>query len=173
MHLDGARLANACVKEGKTLKEYTEPFDTVSICLSKALGCPIGSIIVGKDEVIQRAKHFRKLWGGGWRQAGILASAAIYALDNHWDRLAEDHENAKFLRDSLVQIGFKEELPTETNQIFVNSKDLGITFDQLSEKCREHGILIPDGSYSGRLVTHLQTNREHCEKLVEIIKKAV
>ena len=171
LHLDGARLANACVKTGKTLKEYAEPFDTLSICLSKSLGCPIGSMIVGSNKVIQRAKHFRKLFGGGWRQAGILASAALFALDHHWDRLQEDHDNASYLQQRLTALGFAVDFPTETNQVWVNSEPLGVTFDELAAECRKKGLILPGGMHSCRLVTHLQTSRESCELLVTTIEQ--
>ena len=170
LHLDGARLPNACVKEGKSLKEYAEPFDTLSICLSKSLACPIGSVIVGSTAMIQKAKHFRKLFGGGWRQSGFLASAAVYALDHHWDRLVDDHDNANYLIRNLLQMGFTEEVPTETNQIFINSENMGITWNTLAAACRKAGLLVPGGQYSCRLVTHIQTPRDACDRLLSVIQ---
>ena len=173
LHLDGARLPNACVKAGLSLAEFTEPFDSISICLSKSLGCPIGSVIVGSNEMIQRAKHFRKLFGGGWRQAGILASAGLFAFDHHWDRLAEDHANAEYLTKEFIELGFQLEIPTETNQIWLNSKPLNVTFDEISAACKKEGIRIPNGKHSARIVTHIQTPKQHCSKLIEIFKQVL
>jgi threonine aldolase len=153
-----------------SLLEYAAPFDTLSICFSKSLGCPIGSVVVGSAKIIQRAKHFRKLFGGGWRQAGVLASAALYALDHHWDRLAEDHEVACYLRDQLVALGFEEDILTQTNQVWLSSKQLGVTFTELSSSCRKAGILIPQGNTLCRLVTHLQTSKESCDVLLNVVQ---
>lgn len=102
VHLDGARLFNACVAAGVSPAEYSAHFDTVSICLSKGLGAPIGSVMAASAEHIEVARRFRKIWGGGWRQAGILAAAGLYALDNNIDRLADDHRNAAAFASRLA-----------------------------------------------------------------------
>lgn len=99
MHLDGARLWNACVATGHSLADYCQYFDTVSLCLSKGLGAPIGSILLTTSALCSKARHFRKLFGGGWRQAGILAAGGIYSIDHHWTRMKEDHDNAKILEE--------------------------------------------------------------------------
>ena len=159
------------MKAGLSLGEFVQPFDTVSVCLSKSLGCPIGSVILGPKNIIQKAKHYRKLLGGGWRQAGMLAAAGIYALDHHWDRLAVDHDNASFLAAGLQKLGFQLLIPTETNQVWIDSSPLGITFDDLAKECRKFGVIIPNGGSTCRLVTHLQTTRSNCETLLSIISQ--
>ena len=110
-HLDGARLWNAVAASGVSAAEYAAPFDTVSVCLSKGLGAPVGSILVGSAEDIDRARHHRKLLGGGWRQAGLLAAAGRHALQHHCARLAEDHANAAALADGLIDLGFEVQTP--------------------------------------------------------------
>ena len=104
MHMDGARLWHATIETGIPENEYSKYFDTVSVCFSKGLGAPIGSALAGDTTIIQRAERFRKQYGGGMRQAGIVAAGALYALDNHRERLAEDHANARFLAESLSVI---------------------------------------------------------------------
>jgi len=132
-HLDGARLMNAVVATGLSASELAKPFDTVSLCFSKGLGCPIGSVLVGSTDWIRRALRRRKVLGGGMRQVGILAAAAIYALDHHVERLADDHENARRLAEAignldpkLVRLKYKK---TETN------RECSITFVILSCSC--------------------------------------
>jgi len=169
LHLDGARLPNACVAQGITLEEAASPFDSLSICLSKSLGCPIGSVVVGTKDLIKKARHFRKLFGGGWRQAGFLAAACSYALDNHWEGLAEDNANARHLSDGFEAIGFSLDVPTESNQVWINSSPLGLPIASLVANAREKGILLmPSDEHSTRLVTHLQTSRQACDTLLSL-----
>jgi len=172
MHLDGARLWNASIKTGVELKTYCQYFDTISLCFSKGLGAPVGSVLVGSKVDIEKARHFRKLFGGGWRQAGILAQGALYALDHHWSRMKEDHENAAHLSIELVKLGFKLDFPVETNILFINSKDLGLDLSlvakRLKEKRRIH-IGDPHG-FSVRLVVHLQISRQAIDALIDEIK---
>jgi len=174
MHLDGARLWNACIATGYSLKDYCQYFDSVSLCLSKGLGAPIGSILVGDKSFIERSKQYRKLFGGGWRQAGILAAACIYAIDNHWQKMKVDHENAKILRSGLVKLGFEADEP-QTNMVYANSKKLNITFEHIIEEIekrntKEEKVLIEGGPYEARIVVHHQTPKEGIEKLLSILE---
>ena len=173
-HLDGARLWNAVAASGVTAGEYAAPFDTVSVCFSKGLGAPVGSVLVGSAAHIEKARHFRKYLGGGWRQAGLLAAACLHALDHHRDRLVEDHDAAFELANGLAALGFAIETP-QTNMVWceppadLSPAAFGEVVDALH---REDGVLI-GGAYGGpssrqpfgdakralRFVTHLQTPR--------------
>lgn len=118
LHLDGARVFNALVATGENPFDYGKYFDTISVCLSKGLGAPVGSVLLGSEKLIREAKRVRKVMGGGWRQAGFLAAAGLYALDNHVQRLAEDHQRAKTIGNTLQELPFVEEiLPVDTNII--------------------------------------------------------
>ncbi len=162
-HLDGARLWNALVAKNETAGQYGDLFDTISVCLSKGLGCPVGSVLVGDKKTIDKALRIRKILGGGMRQSGYLAAAGIYALDNHINRLAEDHKKAKEIGEVLTTLPFiKQVEPIETNiVIFTLNTDVDETafFEALKEK----GIyLISMGQGKLRMVTHLDyTNSQH------------
>jgi len=161
VHLDGARIWNACAASGLSPADYARPFDTIACCFSKGLGAPVGSAIVGDRATITRAHRFRKMFGGAMRQVGILAAAAIYALDHHRERLAEDHEHARVLADALTAVaGLKLVFPVETNMVFV---DLSAPLPDAATVCanlKPHGILaMPMGSRRIRLVTHLDITR--------------
>lgn len=174
MHLDGARVFNAFVAGGYNANDIGPLFDTISICLSKGLGCPMGSILVGDAESIRRARLARKQFGGALRQSGIMAAGAEYALDNHVDRLAEDHENARLLADGLNAIeGINVEEGVETNLVFFTiDAELG-TAVQLSGKLREQGILIgPMGGQRMRGCTHLDITREDVIAVSEAVRAA-
>ena len=155
VHLDGARLMNAAVKLGVPAKQIVDPVDSVSLCLSKGLGTPAGSVLVGSHDFIARARRMRKLVGGGMRQVGILAAAGIYALDHHIERLAEDHANALRLADQLgriSQVTIKLD-EIETNMVFMRlpKGSAGPLRNYLSER----GIILGGGEPTIRLVTHL------------------
>ena len=155
VHLDGARLMNAAVKLGVPAKQIVDPVDSVSLCLSKGLGTPAGSVLVGSHDFIARARRMRKLVGGGMRQVGILAAAGIYALDHHIERLAEDHANALRLADQLgriSQVTIKLD-QIETNMVFMRLPD-GST-GPLRKYLSERGIILGGGEHTIRLVTHL------------------
>jgi threonine aldolase len=172
LHLDGARVFNAAVKQKVLISEITRHYDSVSFCLSKGLGAPVGSVLVGSHELIERAHRWRKMAGGGMRQAGVLAAAGIYALKHHIVRLVEDHQNAKALAEGLSTVdGLVVELDTvETNMVFVTS-DLE-TQPQLIETLKEHGVLV--GGYGQlRLVTHLDINAEDVSVVVDAFERAV
>lgn len=166
-HLDGARLFNALVAKNESPKQYGELFDTISICLSKGLGAPVGSILLGTKEHIAKALRIRKLFGGGMRQAGYLAAAAIYALDNHVERLAEDHQRAKKIGATLESCSFiKSVEPIETNIVIFYTKDEIDENDFVAKMAQKdiHFISMGDGKL--RMVTHLDFTEKMLEKLI-------
>jgi len=170
-HLDGARLFNALVAKNETPKQYGELFDTISICLSKGLGAPIGSILLGSKEAIAKALRIRKLFGGAMRQAGFLAAAAIYALDNHVERLADDHQKAKQIEAVLNSLSYVKKVePVETNiLIFYVNDDLDA--DDFIAKMASKGILLtPMGDGKIRIVTHLDFTHQMLDKLLSEFK---
>jgi threonine aldolase len=170
-HLDGARLFNALVAKNETPKQYGEIFDTISICLSKGLGAPVGSLLLGSKERIAKALRVRKLFGGGMRQAGFLAAAAIYALDNHVDRLAEDHQKAKIIEAELKSLSYVKKVePVETNILifYVNDE---LNADEFIAKMAEKGILLtPMGDGKIRIVTHLDFTNDMLDQLLKELK---
>jgi threonine aldolase len=172
LHLDGARVFNAAVRQKVPVSEITRFYDSVSFCLSKGLGTPVGSVLVGSCELIERAHRWRKMAGGGMRQAGILAAAGIYALKNHVASLVDDHQNARDLAEALSTIdGLDVELDTvETNMVFVTS-DLE-TQPRLIEALKRCGVLV--GGYGQlRLVTHHDIDAEDIPVVFEAFEKAV
>lgn len=175
-HLDGARLFNAAVASKISVKEICAGFDTVSICFSKGLGCPMGSVLVGSAQDIRKARRVRKMLGGALRQAGIVAAAAVYALDNNIDRLAEDHANAKAFAESISTIdGIQVDVANvETNLVFFNlEKELG-NAGQLSQALRERGVRIGGmGVQTLRACTHLDVSREQCLQAASAIRECV
>ncbi len=156
-HLDGARLWNALVKKNETPSQYGQLFDTISVCLSKGLGCPIGSLLLGTKEHMDKAMRIRKLFGGGMRQSGFLAAAAIYALDNHIERLAEDHKKAEEIGAALSSKPFiKKVEPIETNIIIFEIDEAYMSSTDFVAKLLERDILIIGmGQGKLRMVTHL------------------
>ena len=165
-HLDGARLFNALVETGETPKQYGDVFDTISICLSKGLGCPVGSLLLGTREVITKAKRFRKVMGGGWRQAGFLAAAGIYALDHQVDRLKEDHMRARVIGEIFEHKPEVEEIyPVDTNIVIIRiSSDISAPdyVNQLSES----GIkAVTFGKDLVRFVTHHDFTDDHLQEM--------
>ncbi|QDG53464.1 low-specificity L-threonine aldolase [Persicimonas caeni] len=163
-HLDGARLFNAAVALGVGAGELARPFDTVSICLSKGLGAPVGSVLCGPADFIERARRWRKVLGGGWRQAGVLAAAGIIALRDHVDSLADDHEHARLLADGLTRAGFEVDGP-HTNTLFVTID--ARAQDEIADFMLERGVQIYVRGPVLRLVTHRDLARSDIEKVVE------
>lgn len=161
LHLDGARLYNAAVKLGVDAREITQHFDSVSVCLSKGLGAPIGSVLCGSAELIGKARRLRKMVGGGMRQAGILAAAGLYALDHHVQRLADDHANAQLLADGLRAAGYEVE-PVQTNMVYVA---VGNKADAIKAFAAERGIKLSAAARL-RMVTHLDISRVQIEQVV-------
>jgi threonine aldolase len=171
-HLDGARLWNALVAKNETTKQYGEAFDSISICLSKSLGCPVGSVLLGKKDFIKKARRIRKAFGGGMRQAGFIAAAGIYALQNNIDRLAEDHENAKKIAEAIAKKTFtKFVLPVETNIIIFELND-GMTAPELVSKLKENNILgYAISPNRVRLVIHLDISKEMVLQTIQIFNQ--
>ena len=161
LHLDGARLYNAAVQLGVEARVITEHFDSVSVCLSKGLGAPVGSVLCGSEDLIGKARRLRKMVGGGMRQAGGLAAAGLYALDHQVQRLADDHANARLLADGLRQEGYSVE-PVQTNMVYVR---LGEQAEALKAFAGERGIRL-SAAPRLRLVTHLDVDREQIEQVV-------
>jgi threonine aldolase len=151
-HLDGARVFNAAVATGALLRELCAPFDSVSICFSKGLGAPVGSVLVGGKELLTRAHRWRKMLGGGMRQSGVLAAACLYALEHNVDRLVHDHANAERLARGLAQIAQIEVTGQATNMVFLRIPQQDCA--PLEAWLKQRGILI-QALYDSRLVTHL------------------
>eukprot|EP00164_Ancoracysta_twista_P005379 GFYU01007360.1.p1 GENE.GFYU01007360.1~~GFYU01007360.1.p1 ORF type:complete len:364 (+),score=81.21 GFYU01007360.1:52-1143(+) len=172
MHLDGARIWNAIVKTGQPASDYGKHFDTISVCLSKGLGAPIGSVMLGSEERVLKGRHVRKLMGGGWRQAGVIAAAGLYAIDHQWERMAEDHQNAVELNEGMREIGFETQ-PSVTNMVFADSRPLGVTFDQLAGPLSQEKILIAPSGHTTRLVLHMDVDRKAIQRLLGGFKRAL
>jgi threonine aldolase len=169
-HLDGARIWNASVATGVTVKEYASHFDSISCCLSKGLGAPIGSIIGGSKDFIREAYRVRKSWGGGMRQAGVIAAAGLYALQNNIHRLAKDHVNAKYLAEKLAELNNVEINLQAVHTNIVTFKPVKHKFVEVIETCKLNGLLISEGKPGWlRAVTHLDVNLEQIKKAVEIL----
>ena len=170
-HLDGARLWNALVAKSETTQQYGALFHTISVCLSKGLGCPVGSVLVGSKETIQRAIRVRKIFGGGMRQAGFLAAAGIYALDNHIDRLAEDHKKAKEISTLLASLPYiKSVAPTETNIVIFEIDEQQRSLEDFLNSLKQNDIhIIGMGQGKLRIVTHLDYTDKMHNAFMEII----
>jgi threonine aldolase len=171
LHLDGARLFNALVETGESPADWGAQFDTISICLSKGLGCPIGSVLLGTKADIKRAKKVRKVFGGGMRQAGFLAAAGIYALDHQVERLKEDHHRARILGEFLVQAPHVAEvLPVATNIVIARLE--GISPEAYLQQLAAQGIKgVKFGKDLVRFVTHLDFGDDHLEEFGKRIGK--
>ncbi|WP_220718496.1 low-specificity L-threonine aldolase [Agarivorans litoreus] len=170
LHLDGARIFNAIVKSGEDERKLVDPFDSFTICLSKGLGAPIGSLLLGSEEFIARATRIRKMLGGGMRQAGIIAAAGQYVLENNVQRLADDHANALYLAEQLATI---EELSCEPNLVQTNivyATCLKQQSSALAAALAEQGILMTAGAPM-RFVTHLNVNKQDIDTLIAAIKQ--
>jgi len=170
-HLDGARLWNALVANGESPKQYGELFDTISVCLSKGLGCPMGSVLIGNKELMQGALRVRKILGGGMRQVGFAAAAGLYALDNHFERLSEDHKKAKEIGEVLSKLAsIKKVEPIETN-IIIFELHTDVDETQFLNNLNEKGIrIIGMGSNKLRMVTHLDYTDDMHEMLLRELK---
>jgi threonine aldolase len=162
LHLDGARLYNAAVKQGVPARDITRHFDSVSVCLSKGLGAPVGSVLCGSEELIGKARRWRKVVGGGMRQSGLLAAAGLYALEHQVARLAEDHANAERLADGLRGLGYAVE-PVQTNMVYAQ---VGEQAGALKAFCAERGIRLTAAPRL-RMVTHLDVSAEDIERVLE------
>jgi threonine aldolase len=176
MHLDGARLWNAVVASGVPAKTWGEPFDSVSVCFSKGLGAPVGSALAGPREYVARARRVRKLFGGGMRQAGVIAAAALYALENHVERLAEDHRNARVVAGAIADTpGLRLSPPeVETNLIwFEVDPELGPA-KAVAAALKERGVHVHVmGPQTLRACTHLDVSAAQAERAAELVRRTV
>jgi threonine aldolase len=167
VHLDGARLFNAQIATGVPAREWAAHADTVSVCSSKGLGAPVGSLLAGSEEIIREARRARKAFGGGMRQAGIIAAASLYAFENNIDRLAEDHERAKRLAEGLSEAGLYVE-PPETNLLLA---EVGDATSFLGALARKGVLTTPRSASAVRFCTHLDVDDEDVEKAIEAAAK--
>ena len=172
LHLDGARVFNALVATGYKAAAYGHYFDGISVCLSKGLGAPVGSVLLGASNMIKQARRIRKVLGGGMRQAGFLAAAGIYALDHHIDRLAEDHQHAKALAQALVQTDYVNQvIPVETNIVLFEVADK-FNAEEVVRAFARKGILCnATSAKTVRLVTHLDISAAMIDQAIEMIAK--
>lgn len=164
LHLDGARLLNAATASGMSAAERAAPFDTVSLCFSKGLGAPVGSVLAGSRALMRSARRYRKMLGGGMRQAGIIAAGALYAIEHHVARLAEDHAKARRMAEVLAAAGVRV-VPPETNIVMMELPAEGPDADTLVARARERGLLLASmGARRLRAVTHLDVEAAACER---------
>lgn len=174
VHLDGARLMNACVARGVQPTAYTRHAHSVSMCFSKGLGAPVGSIVAGPHAFVQRARRFRKMFGGGMRQAGLLAAAALYALAHNVERLAEDHAHARRLAAALAELpGIQLDPATvETNIVIFGVAERHGTSADFTARLRAHGVwMLPISPQRIRAVTHLDVAEAHVERAIAVLRE--
>jgi threonine aldolase len=172
LHLDGARIFNALAETGESTTETGKSFDSISICLSKGLGAPVGSLLLGDKEFIRKARRVRKVFGGGMRQAGILAAAGLYALKNNVGRLKEDHQKAKLIGEELKSVSFVESvLPVYTNIVIFHLRKERMGGGVFEAKLKEQGIRVSAfGKDTIRMVTHLDFTDSMLNKTLEVLK---
>lgn len=176
LHIDGARIFNAVVASGITPPEWGRRCDSISFCLSKGLGCPVGSMLMGSREFIARARRLRQILGGGWRQAGILAAAGLHALDHHVGRLADDHANAQHFARLISEIrGLKLVFDeTQTNLVFFDIAGSGLSAGEVSRRLRQRGVAMAmRGGSTFRAVTHLDVSRADAEQAATALREAL
>lgn len=170
-HLDGARIFNSLVETGVDYTTYGQQFDSISVCLSKGLGTPVGSVLIGTAAQIKAARRIRKVLGGGMRQAGVLAAAGLFALEHNIQRLKEDHRRAKLIGEMVKKISFVEEVfPVETNIVVFGIKP-ALSVEKIVSDLKSKGVLcVPFGPGLIRMVTHLDFKEEDLNKLSEVLK---
>jgi threonine aldolase len=176
LHLDGARICNAAVASVRSLADMAAPFDSASVCLSKGLGAPVGSVLVGGVDFIRRARRARKLLGGGMRQAGILAAAGLFALRHNVSRLAEDHRRAHALGERLATVpGFSVDLRSvETNMVFASTRPSGRRASDVAKLLSEAGVLcLAESPWRIRFVTHLDVDDVDVEEAGEVVARTM
>ncbi|HND10223.1 MAG TPA: GntG family PLP-dependent aldolase [Pseudomonadota bacterium] len=174
IHLDGARLWNAAVALGVPDAEIAAPFDTVSVCLSKGLGAPVGSLVCGPVDVIHKARRFRRMYGGAMRQAGVLAAAGIYALSQNYQRLAEDHHNARRIAEVIGDLRYVSVVPPQTNILLFDLAPPLPDAAEVTARLKAQGVLVaPFGPRRVRLVTHLDVDRTACEEAAQRIRQVL
>jgi threonine aldolase len=176
LHLDGARLLNAAVATGIPASEYGRRFDTVTLCLSKGLGCPLGALLATSSELVWHARRGKHLMGGAMRQAGIVAAAGVYALEHNVDRLAEDHARARRLAEALYTAGVPVELEqVETNFVQVDVGPLGMTREEAMARMKEEGVLLSTTVWPTKLraVAHLDVTDDDIDAAIDAIPRAL
>lgn len=174
MHLDGARLWNASQETGVSLKEYGKLFDSMSLCLSKGVGAPIGSIVVGSHKFIDRVRFNRKLFGGGWRQAGFMAVAAKYGIDNIVPTMKETHKLAKYMADQLVAMGIDLQIPCHTSMVFIDTARAGLRVERdLIPALAERNIKMGGMGTKARMVLHHQIDRQGVDSFLKVVRDAI
>jgi threonine aldolase len=176
LHLDGARLMNAAVATATPPAEYGGLCDTVTLCLSKGLGCPLGALVAGSSKLMEEARHRKHRFGGAMRQAGIVAAAGLYSLDHHVERLAEDHARARRLAEGLLAAGVPIDLEqVETNFVQINVRPLALGEDEALERLKAEGVGLSSTLKPGvlRAVTHLDIGDEDIERAIEVIPRAL
>jgi threonine aldolase len=175
LHLDGARIWNAHVESGVALSEYGKYFETVSVCLSKGLGAPVGSVLLSTRKNIEKARIWRKRYGAGMRQIGLLAAAGHYALDHNINRLADDHAKAQILAKAINSVVPKAINPVNvhTNILAINLNELPFTSSEIAERCKKEGVLISAlGSKFARVITHMDISEPDVITAAEVLKRA-
>ncbi|MEL6719091.1 MAG: GntG family PLP-dependent aldolase [Bacteroidota bacterium] len=172
LHLDGARLFNALVETSESTETIGTEFDSISICLSKGLGAPVGSLLIGKEAFIKQARRFRKVMGGGMRQAGYLAAAGLFALENHVERLKIDNDRTKLIAEVLADLEYVENIRPVHSNILIFDVKPPFTADTFLAKLKEEGILaVAFGPQTIRFVTHLDVTEQMMEKILEVLKR--
>ena len=172
LHMDGARLANACVKSGTKASDYAACVDSLWLDYTKGLGAPVGATLAGSRDFIKESWRHKQMMGGSMRQSGVIAAAALYALDHNWDRLAEDHDNARYLSEGIANIkGLEIDVPRmETNLVFFEVTKPGWTAAKLVDACKERGVGIGANTTTRiRAVTHLDVNRADIDTALKVI----
>lgn len=171
LHLDGARLWNALIAKNETARQYGEIFDSISVCLSKGMGTPVGSLLLGKTDFIKKARRVRKVFGGGMRQAGYLAAAGIYALENNIQRLAQDHQHAKEIATALSKKSFIGRImPVETNIIIFEITEQYTASEFCKSLSKQDILCLPISATQVRMVTHLDFTKEMLKRLLGVLE---
>jgi threonine aldolase len=173
VHLDGARIFNASVALGVEVKKLTQYTDTIQVCLSKGLSAPVGSVVAGPYELIDKARKYRKMLGGGMRQAGIIAAPAIIAITKMVDRLEEDHKNAKILAQGLKDLGLKILYEVQTNMVYIDISSIGWKPDEWIKACNHLGWKTRGGEKSTRLVTHYGIEEEDIREFLDGLESLI
>lgn len=175
-HLDGARLMNAVVASGVSARDYAEPFDSAWICFTKGLGAPVGAVLAGSADFVDRAWRFKHQFGGAMRQAGIIAAAGIYALENHVERLAEDHANARHFAELIAEIpGIAVDMDSvQTNMVYFDTRATGLSAPEIGKRLLERGVRIGDvDDACMRAVTHIDVDRTAVEEAASALRSAL
>lgn len=176
LHMDGARLLNAVVASGVAARDFAEPFDSLWLDLSKGLGCPVGAVLAGSADFIERAWQWKQRMGGAMRQSGVIAAAGVHALEHHVERMADDHENARLFARSIANLpGIRVEGDAiETNMVFFDVSDTGMTAAELHRRLLERGVRIGENDrYRMRVVTHLDISADQVVEAAEAVREVV